>query len=109
MIESWPDRIGRLELSRAVGKALAVYEDPVTGDEYQAGREQGGRRRRGWWVLEVNESVRSGGYRNFDVDGQDDAIRQLRSLASADVGAGEWTEVSIEAADQATLGEVIGA
>ena len=101
----WPARIGRLELERAVGKAFASYVDPLDGREYHAGREQGGRHRRGWWALAVDASTRSGGYRDFRPADQDDAIRRLRSLASADVGAGEWSDVSIDAAahDQAGL------
>lgn len=102
----WPETIGRLELEHSVAKALAVYVDPLDGQEYRAGREQAGRRRRGWWVHERDESRRAGGYRNFDVGDQDDAIRQLRSLASADVGAGDWTDVEISVGEQAALDEV---
>lgn len=95
----WPAEIGRLELDAAVGKMFARYVDPLTGDEFSAGREQGGARR-GWWICGRDESVRSAGYRDFSPAGQDAAIRKLRALAHADVGTGEWPDVSIEPGEQ---------
>lgn len=105
--EWWPERIGRLVLRDDLALIVARYDDPLTGAEYRAGREQGGRRRRGWWVLRVDASVRSGGYRDFSPRSQEQAIRRLRSMASATVGVGEWSNVSvaaeIETSDQGAL------
>lgn len=111
--EWWPSRIGRLVLTGDLAKVYASYHDPLTGEEYHAGREQGGQRR-GWWVQQVVEDTRSGGYRNFDVLDQDAAIRKLHSMASADVGVGSWSDVSIGESEQGGLtafeqvGEVSG-
>lgn len=94
----WPSRIGRLELDGELVTICASYVDPLTGAEYRAGCERGGHRgRRGWWVQSVTEGVRSGGYRDFEPATQEQAIRQLRSIASATVGTGDWATVSIPA------------
>lgn len=101
--EWWPERIGRLVLRDDLALIVARYDDPLTGAEYRAGREQGGRRRHGWWVLRVDESVRSDGYRDFAPRSQREAIHELRTIASATIGTGEWSDVSIELGDQAAL------
>lgn len=101
--EWWPEWIGRLVLRDDLALVVARYDDTLTGETYRIGREQGGRRRRGWWVLAVGEDVRSDGYRDFSPATQDDAIRKLRSMASATVGVGEWATVEIEDGDQAAL------
>lgn len=99
----WPGTIGRLVLTGSIARMYASYVDDLTGREYRAGCEQGGRYRRGWWVLAVDEGTRSGGYRDFSPVNQEAAIRRLRSLASASVGTGEWATVSVEPGEQVAL------
>lgn len=89
-------------LVNELAKVCARYDDPLTGETYRAGREQGGGRR-GWWVQGVDESVRSDGYRDFAPRSQREAIHELRTIASATVGTGEWSDVSIKPGDQAAL------
>lgn len=100
----WPSRIGRLRLTGALGTICASYVDPLTGAVYRAGCERGGHRgRRGWWFQVIDESRRSDGYRDFSPGSQREAIHELRTIASATVGTGEWSDVSIEPGDQAAL------
>jgi hypothetical protein len=63
---------------------LAVYVDR-DGQQYAAGCERGGRRRRGWWYKEIDESRRSGGYRNLAPGSKADALDGVRELAGVGV------------------------
>ena len=100
----WPERIGRLRLVGELVTICAEYRDPLTGARYTAGCERGGYRgRRGWWFQKIDESVRSDGYRDFSPRSQREAIHELRTIASAAVGTGEWSDVSIKPGDQAAF------
>lgn len=79
--DHWPSAIGALELTQSLATVSATYVDRETGERYTIGCERGGRKRRGWWVKEPDESKRANGYRDFSPSMQAEAIKSLRELA----------------------------